>query len=91
MLNNFWIINHINLYEIIWKRFIASQMNPAQLETTVIEISADEFFFKAFGTAVKFNGFMQVYEEMQDQKDNADEKEEYRNETIPLGLEKNQT
>src|SRR5690606_22002268 len=37
------------LYELIWKRFIASQMNPAQLEITVIEISADEFLFKAFG------------------------------------------
>ncbi len=55
------------LYELIWKRFIASQMNPALLETTVIEITADEFLFKAFGTAVKFNGFMQVYEEISDQ------------------------
>jgi DNA topoisomerase-1 len=75
------------LYELIWKRFIASQMNQALLETTVIEISADEFLFKAFGTAVKFNGFMQVYEEITEQKENAEEKEEYRNEKIPSGLE----
>ena len=58
------------------------------METTVIEISADEFLFKAFGTAIKFKGFQQVYEETAEKKENADEKEEYRNETIPLGLEK---
>lgn len=77
------------LYELIWKRFIASQMNPAQLETTVIEISADEFIFKAFGTSIKFKGYMQVYEEIPDQKTD-DDKEEYRNETIPQGLVKDQ-
>lgn len=78
------------LYELIWNRFVASQMKPAQLETTVIEISADEFLFKAFGTAVKFKGFQQVYEEIFEQKNNEEEKSEYRNETIPLGLEKDQ-
>ena len=76
------------LYELIWRKFIASQMNPAQFETTVIEISADEFLFKAFGNAVKFNGFMQVYEEIFEPKTDAEEKAEYRNEKIPLGLEK---
>jgi DNA topoisomerase-1 len=76
------------LYELVWNRFVASQMSPALMETTVIEISADEFLFKAFGTAIKFNGFQQVYEDIAEKKENADEKEEYRNETIPLGLEK---
>ncbi|MDR3610507.1 MAG: type I DNA topoisomerase [Ignavibacteriaceae bacterium] len=78
------------LYELIWKRYLASQMNPALLETTLIEISADEFLFKAFGTAVKFNGFMQIYEEITEQKDDAEEKEEYRNKTIPVGLSKDE-
>ncbi len=78
------------LYEIIWKRFVASQMAQALMETTVVEISADEFLFKAFGSAIKFNGFLQVYEESLEPKDNAKEKDEYRNETIPLGLEKDQ-
>ncbi len=76
------------LYELIWKRFIASQMNPALLETTIIEVKSDEFLFKAFGTAVQFNGFMQVYEEFADQVKNAEDKDEYRNDIIPLGLEK---
>jgi len=78
----------LKLYELIWKKFIASQMNPAQFETTVIDISADEFLFKAFGNALKFNGFMQIYEEISEPKTDAEEKAEYRNETIPLGLEK---
>ncbi len=75
------------VYELIWNRFIASQMKPAIFETTVIEISADEFLFKAFGNAVKFSGYQKVYEEMLEKKEGAEEKEEYRNEKIPLGLE----
>ncbi len=78
------------LYELIWRKFIASQMSPVLMETTVVEIGAQEYLFKAFGNAIKFNGFMQIYEEIAEQKDNAEEKEEYRNESIPLGLEKNQ-
>ena len=76
------------LYELIWRRFVASQMSPAQFETTVIDISADEFLFKAFGNAEKFNGFMKVYEEIFEPKTDAEEKAEYRNEKVPLGLEK---
>ncbi len=78
------------LYELVWNRFISSQMTPALLETTVVEISSGEYLFKAFGNTVIFKGFMQVYEEITEQKENAEEKEEYRNERIPAGLEKNQ-
>ncbi len=77
----------LKLYELIWMRFIASQMAPAQLEVTNVEVSADEFVFKATGTAVKFSGFMQVYEEMVEQRENDDDSKE---EKIPLGLEINQ-
>lgn len=76
------------LYELIWRRFVASQMAQALFETTVIEITADEFLFKAFGNAIKFNGFNQVYEEIFETKPDADEKAEYRNESIPIGMEK---
>jgi len=79
-----------NLYELVWKRFIASQMNSAQLEITVVEVTADEFIFKAYGTAVKFNGFMQVYEEQLETNGKDDEREEAKNDTIPLGLQKEQ-
>jgi len=76
------------IYELIWKRFVASQMKPAIFETTVIEISADGFLFKAFGNSVKFSGYQKVYEEIAEKKEGAEEKEEYRNEIIPSGMEK---
>lgn len=78
------------LYELIWKRFIASQMNPALFENTVVEISAKTYLFKAFGSSLLFNGFQQVYEDIPEPKINDDDKDEYRNEKIPLGLEKGQ-
>jgi DNA topoisomerase-1 len=77
------------LYSLIWKRFVASQMNQAILETTVVEISVDEYLFKAYGQAVKFNGFMQVYSEQVESNENSEDKDESRNENIPFGLEKN--
>ena len=75
------------LYELIWKRFVASQMNPAIVETTTVEIKADEFLFKASGTAVKFDGFMQLYDESSDETNGKDEGE---NDLIPTGLERDQ-
>jgi len=78
-----------SVYELVWKRFIACQMSQAEMEVTVIEIKADEFLFKAFGSAILFNGFLQVYEETVEVKENSADKDEERNEIIPAGLEKN--
>ena len=75
------------LYELIWKRFVASQMNPALVETTTVEIKADEFLFKASGTAIKFDGFLQIYDESSEESNGKDESE---NDLIPAGLEINQ-
>jgi len=79
------------LYQLIWKRFIASQMKPAELETTVIEISADEFLFKAYGQTLLFNGFMRMYVEVDEKTydPESDDKAEAKNENIPAGLEIN--
>lgn len=82
--------NMFKLYELIWKRFVACQMSQAILETTVIEISADEFTFKAYGQAIQFDGFMKLYMEQADPKEKEDDKEEAKNESIPIGLEKDQ-
>ncbi|MFQ5624949.1 MAG: type I DNA topoisomerase, partial [Paracoccaceae bacterium] len=63
------------LYDLIWKRTIASQMEAAKLERTTVEIrSADgQAGLRATGQVVKFDGFMKVYEEGRD--DNGEEKE----------------
>ena len=49
------------LYTLIWQRAVSGQMNPAILDQTSVSISADKYTFRASGSIVKFDGFMQVY------------------------------
>ncbi len=51
------------LYQLIWKRFIASQMSDAVFDATTADIKAGRFIFRATGSVVKFLGFLTVYEE----------------------------
>ncbi len=51
------------LYKLIWIRFLASQMKPAILEITTVDIEAGRFALRATGLKVKFKGFMAVYVE----------------------------
>ena len=46
------------LYKLIWERFLSSQIKPATVEVTTIEIEARQYLFKATGTVVKDKGFM---------------------------------
>jgi len=62
------------LYELIWRRFVASQMTPAQFDQTEIEIDANETLFKAVGTVMKFDGFMKLYREGRDDAPPEDDK-----------------
>ena len=52
-----------NLYELIWKRTLASQMADAEVETTRMEVSVSEspYIFAASGEVVLFDGFLKVY------------------------------
>jgi DNA topoisomerase-1 len=63
------------LYRLIWNRFMASQMNPAIIDQTSVDIMANNYTFRATGSVVKFHGFMAVYmEEMsEDQAVSEDE------------------
>ncbi len=63
------------LYELIWKRTIASQMADAQIEKTQAEISIsgeDEWRFIATGEVIKFDGFLKVYFESNDEEQDSD-------------------
>jgi DNA topoisomerase-1 len=51
------------LYKLIWNRFMASQMNPAVIDQTSVDIKAGKYTFRATGSVVKFPGFMAVYME----------------------------
>ncbi|MDQ3495635.1 MAG: DNA topoisomerase I [Pseudomonadota bacterium] len=64
------------LYELIWKRAVASQMVPAILNTVSVDLAAgNEHSFRASGTTVVDPGFLAVYEEGRDQKTSEDEDE----------------
>ncbi|MGQ9920198.1 MAG: type I DNA topoisomerase [Desulfobacca sp.] len=58
--------DELKLYELIWKRFVASQMQPARLLVTTTDINANDYTFRATGTVVKFPGFTLLYEETPD-------------------------
>jgi DNA topoisomerase-1 len=51
------------LYELIWKRFLASQMPNALFDSTRVDISANSCVFRANGSIMKFDGFLALYDE----------------------------
>ena len=74
--------DELALYKLIWQRFVASQMMPALLDQTTIDISAGpRYLFRATGSVIKFNGFLAVYEEGKDEKDEEDEEQTHK---LPL-------
>ena len=69
--------NQARLYELIWKRTLASQMSDAQLERTDVKVKANTHKeeFTAKGEVIKFDGFLRVYLEGIDDEDLAEEQE----------------
>lgn len=57
----------LSLYRLIWNRFVASQMNPAVLDQTTVDIKAGGFTFRATGSILKFSGFTALYIEGRDE------------------------
>ena len=72
------------LYNLIWKRFVASQMTPTILEITTVEVSGksekNNYLFRATSSKLIFNGFKAVYEEAK----NEDESEQEEEADLPL-------
>ena len=73
------------LYELIWKRTIASQMSDAQFEKTVakIEVSTNKETLSASGEVMKFDGFLKVYLESNDDEDEETTAEEGEESLLP--------
>jgi len=59
----------LNLYTLIWKRFVASQMAPALIAQKSVDITADDYLFRAVGSTVEFPGFMALYVESEENGD----------------------
>ncbi len=74
------------VYKLIWQRFVASQINPAVFDQTTVDIDAksgaDSFWFRVTGSVLKFDGFLKVYEESREGKD--EEAEELKHKLPPL-------
>ncbi|MDP3948212.1 MAG: type I DNA topoisomerase [bacterium] len=53
--------DHIRLYDLIWKRFVACQMNEAVMDQTTIDVVADSYLLRATGSVIKFDGWLKLY------------------------------
>lgn len=69
-----------HLYELIWKRFVASQMSPAQYAQRTVTITGGKFTFKTVGSTLIFDGFLKVYR---------DEETEEKTVKVPKDLKPN--
>ena len=86
--------DEFRLYELIWKRLVASQMRPAVMDGTTIDVAAGPYILRATGSVIKFPGFMKLYiegtdeaDEKQGKDDDKKEKKDAKDALLPL-LEK---
>ena len=68
------------LYELIWKRFVASQMKQARINVNSVSIKAGDYLFTASGSVVEFPGFMALYMSVEDE---IERKSQKGKETLP--------
>jgi len=68
--------DQFKLYSLIWERFIASQMMPAQILQTSIECAGGRFLFRASGSQIVFDGFLRVYEDFKEEDANGEDGEQ---------------
>lgn len=64
------------LYQLIWQRFVASQMLPAIFEQTSIDVAAGDYTFRTSGSILKFNGYLTVYNVSADKEEIASRDDE---------------
>jgi DNA topoisomerase-1 len=74
------------LYELIWNRFVACQMNPAVFEQTTVDVLGGDYLFRATDSVPRFRGFLQVYDDIVDEADKETEAEEDPKSKLPENL-----
>jgi DNA topoisomerase-1 len=60
------------LYQMIWQRFVASQMVPAIFDQTTIDVLANDYTFRATGSVQKFDGYLAVYQVVKEEEEKED-------------------
>ena len=79
------------VYKLIWQRFVASQITPALFDQTTVDIDAksnngrDVYWFRVTGSVLKFDGFLRVYEESKEGKDEEDEELKHKLPALEAG------
>jgi len=63
------------LYQLIWQRFVASQMVPAVFDQTTIDITVGDYLFRASGSVMKFDGYLAVYQAARDDEEKDEDAE----------------
>ena len=61
--------DQFKLYQLIWQRFMASQMAPAVFDTTTVDFDLGSYLFRSTGSVVKFQGFLALYKETREEGD----------------------
>jgi DNA topoisomerase-1 len=81
------------LYELIWNRFVASQMEAAIMETTSVSVDGGKFEFRAASSIYKFRGFLQIYDDSVNGDGELIEEEdaEVKDEKLPASLREGQS
>lgn len=83
--------DQFKLYQLIWKRFVASQMEAAVFDTISVDIlgksQKHEYSLRSTGSTLKFKGFLLVYEEAQDEDLKSEDSDNVK---IPAGLKEGQ-
>ncbi len=59
--------DRLRLYQLIWERFMASQMAPAVFDTTTVDFQLDRYLFRSTGSVIKFQGFLALYKETREE------------------------
>jgi DNA topoisomerase-1 len=67
-LKKYLSVDQYKLYELIWQRFVASQMEAAVLEQTSIDIEGGRFLLRTSGSVIVFRGFLQVYDDVREEE-----------------------
>jgi DNA topoisomerase-1 len=81
--------DELKVYKLIWQRFVASQIMPAVFDQTTVDIDAkstsETFWFRVTGSVLKFDGFLRVYEESKEGKDEEDEELKHKLPALEAG------
>lgn len=83
--------DQLRLYELIWKRFVSSQMREAVYSVTSVEIEAGTYLFKTSGTRIVFDGFTALYPVSDTRKEGEKRKEPWKIPALTVGEKLNLT